>query len=316
MKTKILLINLLVMAFGTSTSVFSQDIIFLKTGEEIKSIVNEIDLNVIRFKKVENLKGPVYTLEKSKIFMIKYDNGTKDVFNDPAEAKKETPVIVTPPKVEVPKTVPEQSVPKPNTVASTAITDIDGNLYKTVTIGTQVWMAENLKTTHYRNGDPIPNVSDGAAWVKLTTGALCNPDNDAGNAVIYGKLYNWYAVNDNRNIAPTGWHIPSDIEWSTLTTYLGGESVSGSKLKEAGTSHWQISNTGATNETGFTSIPGGFRDREGNWGGIGWSGSFWTATERDATNAWRRQMDKTSLAVDKNNDMKYDGSSVRCVKDL
>ncbi len=319
MKAKALLISLFVLAFGTSTKVFSQDIIVLKTGDEIKSIVSEVDLGVIRFKKMENLKGPIYTLEKSKIFMIKYDNGTKDVFSDPAEQKKEAPTVAALPKVEVPKTVQDQTPPvKQNTPAlniSAPVTDADGNAYKTVTIGTQVWMAENLRVTHYRNGDLIPSVSDGAAWVKLTTGALCNTDNDANNTVTYGKLYNWFAVTDSRNIAPVGWHVPSDAEWTTLMTYLGGESGAGSKLKEAGTTHWQITNTGATNETGFMALPAGFRDREGNWGGIGWSGSFWSATERDSGSAWRRQLDKTSIAVDKNSDMKHAGSSVRCIKD-
>jgi uncharacterized protein (TIGR02145 family) len=229
--------------------------------------------------------------------------------------------VVAPAKVEVPKTVQEQSAPiKPNnqisnTIAPGSITDIDGNIYKTVTIGNQVWMAENLRTTRYRNGDPIPYIADGAAWVKLTAGAYCNVDNNDNNSALYGKLYNWYAVTDNRNMAPTGWHVPSDAEWTTLTTYLGGESGAGSKLKETGTSHWQISNTGATNETGFTALPAGFRDREGNWGGLGWSGSFWSTTERDSGSSWRRQMDKTSLAVDKNSDMKFNGSSVRCIKD-
>src|SRR5665648_943598 len=109
---------------------------------------------------------------------------------------------------------------------SGTVTDIDGNVYKTVTIGTQVWMAENLKTTKYRNGDPIPNITDATAWTNLTTGAYCNNNNDANYATTYGRLYNWYAVNDIRNIAPAGWHIPTKAEWTTLTTYLGGQGLS------------------------------------------------------------------------------------------
>jgi uncharacterized protein (TIGR02145 family) len=142
-------------------------------------------------------------------------------------------------------------------VETNTVTDIDGNIYHTVTIGTQVWMVENLKTTKYRNGDPIPNVT-GNAWAALTTGAYCWYNNDAATyKATYGALYNWYAVADSRNIAPTGWHVPTDAEWTTLTTFLGGESVAGGKLKETGTNHWTSPNTGATNETGFTALPGG-----------------------------------------------------------
>ena len=140
-----------------------------------------------------------------------------------------------------------------------AVTDIDGNVYQTVTIGTQVWMAENLKVIHYRNGDAIPNVTDSTEWSNLTTGAYCNYDNDANNATTYGRLYNWYAVNDSRNIAPTGWRVPTEDEWTILSVYLGGRTVAGGKLKETGTTHWISPNTGATNETGFTALPGGIR---------------------------------------------------------
>ncbi len=294
-----------------STNVFSQDIIVLKTGDEIKAIVNEVDLDVIRFKKVENIKGPIYTLEKSKLFMIRYENGYKDIFSDTPEVKKETAVSVSLPRVETPKTTPIQS-----SGSSTSVTDIDGNTYKIVTIGTQVWMAENLKTTRYRNGDPIPNVSDGASWIKLTTGALCNCDNDANNSTSYGRLYNWHAVSDSRNIAPLGWHIPTDAEWSTLATYLGGEGIAGGKLKEAGTTHWQTPNSGANNETGFAALPAGYRDREGNWGGIGWGGFFWSSSERDAVSSWRRQIEKSSGILERSSDMKTGGNAIRCVKDL
>src|SRR5665647_3709784 len=113
---------------------------------------------------------------------------------------------------------------------SGTVTDIDGNVYHTVTIGTQVWMVENLKTTKYRNGDPIPNVTDNIAWGALTTGAYCNYNNDTNNSITYGRLYNWYAAN-NRNIAPSGWHVPTVAEWTILITYVGGKSVGGDKLK-------------------------------------------------------------------------------------
>jgi hypothetical protein len=118
-----------------------------------------------------------------------------------------------------------------------AVVDIDGNAYHTVTIGNQVWMVENLKVTHYRNGDAIPNVTDGTAWLDLTTGAYCEYDNDVNNVATYGRLYNWYSVNDSRNIAPAGCHVPSDDDWQTLVDYLGGDAVAGGKMKEIGSTH-------------------------------------------------------------------------------
>src|ERR1035437_4904310 len=127
-----------------------------------------------------------------------------------------------------------------------------------VTICTQSWMLKNLDVSTYRNGDLIPEVTDGSAWSALTAGAWCWYNNDsATNASTYGKLYNWYAVNDPRGLAPTGWHVPSDAEWTTLSTCLGGNAVAGGAMKETGTTHWTSPNTGATNSSGFTGLPGG-----------------------------------------------------------
>ena len=141
------------------------------------------------------------------------------------------------------------------------LTDQDGNVYKTIVIGNQTWMAENLRTTKYRDGSPIPNVTEITAWGNLTTGAYCNYNNttSADTIATYGRLYNWYAAIDSRNIAPTGWHVPNDAEWETLIYYLGGYSVVGGKMKETGTTHWISPNTGATNESGFTALPSGLR---------------------------------------------------------
>jgi uncharacterized protein (TIGR02145 family) len=138
------------------------------------------------------------------------------------------------------------------------VKDFEGNVYKTITIGTQTWMADNLRTTKYRNGDAIPEVTDSSAWINLITGAYCNYNNTRNNDTIvsYGRFYNLYAVTDNRNICPTGWHVSTDAEWTTLTDYLGGASVAGDKLKEKGTTHWESPNAGATNEIGFTALPG------------------------------------------------------------
>ncbi len=195
------------------------------------------------------------------------------------------------------------------------VTDIDGNVYKTITIGKQIWMVENLKVTHYRNGEIIPNVTKDTAWLNLTTGAFCNFNNDTTYALIYGHLYNWYSVNDNRNIAPKGWHIPSDNEWKTLTDYLGGDSISGSKLKEIGISHWLTPNKGATNETGFTALPGGCVAFNGVFAGIGFNGQWWSSTENSINTAKYRLMSFRNILVYRDNINKKLGFSIRCLKD-
>ena len=191
--------------------------------------------------------------------------------------------------------------------------DIDGNSYNAVTIGTQVWMVENLKVTKYRNGDDILNVTDVAIWAALTEGGYCNLSNDVNQADVYGRLYNWYAVHDSRNIAPTGWHVATDAEWTTLSTYLGGQSVAGGKLKEKGIAHWCNPNIGATNESGFTALPGGARgDDFLSYCGYGF---WWTATEAEATTAFNRVIFDNETGVNRVSKKKVGGSSVRCVKD-
>ncbi len=196
------------------------------------------------------------------------------------------------------------------------ITDIDGNVYNTVTIGTQTWMAENLKVTKYRNGDAIPNVTNGNEWLNLTTGAYCDYENAASNSVVYGKLYNWYAVADSRNIAPTGWHVASDDEWTTLTTFLGGVTVAGGKLKEKGTAHWISPNEGATNETGFTALPAGYRMNDGEiFYHLSSHAYFWSFTEDNGSDAWYRYLNSSYSNVYRYNYDKSGGFSVRCIKD-
>lgn len=196
------------------------------------------------------------------------------------------------------------------------VTDVDGNVYDTVTIGAQIWMKENLKTTHYRNGDPIPNVTDNTAWSTLTSGAYANYNNDAANVATYGRLYNWFAVKDARNIAPAGWHVPTDAELNTLIAYLGGVSVAGGKLKEAGTVHWASPNTGATNSSGFTALPGGYRLFNGVFGGITTYAYIWSSVEYNADNAWGGGVYNTSAGVLSGSFYsKTDGYVVRCVKD-
>ncbi|HER00571.1 MAG TPA: hypothetical protein ENO22_14635 [candidate division Zixibacteria bacterium] len=158
------------------------------------------------------------------------------------------------------------------------VTDYDGNFYRTVLIGDQCWMMDNLKVTHYRNGDTIPNVTDAGEWHDFATGAFCEFNNDPVNVDTYGRLYNWYAVTDGRNIAPEGWHVATLEEWQTLAMYLGGDAVAGGKLKVAGTAFWMSPNTGATNESGFTALPGGYRDGYGGFVATGTQARFWTST--------------------------------------
>lgn len=186
-----------------------------------------------------------------------------------------------------------------------------------VTICTQVWMLKNLEVTAYRNGDPIPQVTDQATWAGLTTGAWCYYSNNSANGPVYGKLYNWYAVNDPRGLAPAGWHVPSDAEWATIETCLGGASVAGGAMKEAGTTHWTTPNTGATNSSGFTGLPGGGRYGSGTFGDVGGLGFWWSSTEASPTDAWSRYLSYGNGSINRNGSGsgKKDGFSVRCLKD-
>ena len=184
-----------------------------------------------------------------------------------------------------------------------------------VTICTQVWMLKNLDVSTYRNGDLIPKVTDPTAWSILTTGAWCWYNNDsATNASTYGKLYNWYAVNDPRGLAPTGWHVPSDAEWNTLSTCLGGYAVAGGPMKEIGTTHWTPPNTGATNSSGFTGLPGGTRNND-TFNGVGSYGAWWSSTEFSTGVAWASLLYYANGIFGRANASKRFGFSVRCLRD-
>jgi uncharacterized protein (TIGR02145 family) len=197
----------------------------------------------------------------------------------------------------------------------TPLTDIDGNNYKTVKIGTQEWMAENLKTTKYNDGTAIPLVTVVASWQLLTTPGYCWYNNDSVvNKATYGALYNWYTVNTSKQLCPTGWHVPTDAEWTILTTFLISESVAGGKLKETGTTHWLSPNTGATNESGFTALPGGYRTNIGAFNLIGNYGYWWSTTQYNADNAWFRNTYYNLNSVARTYLGKGYGFSVRCVK--
>jgi uncharacterized protein (TIGR02145 family) len=195
-----------------------------------------------------------------------------------------------------------------------ACIDYDNNNYTIVQIDEQFWMAENLKTTRFSNGDEIPEVTDGAQWHNLTTGAYCYFNNDPGNAIIYGCLYNWHAAIDNRNPCPANWHVPADDEWITLTSHLGGEAVAGGKMKETGIEHWFSPNAGATNASGFTVIAAGNR-AFGNFDAMGYGGSFWSTTAIDGVFAWGRDIFYYNTVANRHGTDKKNGLSIRCVKD-
>lgn len=185
----------------------------------------------------------------------------------------------------------------------------DGNVYQTVLIGKQCWMKENLRYSY------LPTESSNSAWIALTTPAFCWYNNNSSNANPYGALYNWYAVNTG-TLCPTGWHVPGDAEWDTLNNYLGGISLSGGALKEAGTSHWQTPNTGATNTSGFTAIPTGYRNRMyGYFDLINKLVYYWSSDEIDTGTAWVMRLEYNHAATIEEVGYKNGGASVRCIKD-
>lgn len=205
------------------------------------------------------------------------------------------------------------------------ITDSDGNEYRTVTIGNQEWMAENLRTSRFGDGSEISMVNNQVTWLNANYGAWCWYDTINTDDVPYGKLYNWYAVNDTRGVCPTGWHVPTDAEWTTLIDYLdpvavnpdaeGTQStVAGGKMKEAGIIHWRSPNTGATNESGFTGLPGGGFDPEDTFDGKSSYAYWWSATGI-GNDAWTRQLSHWTSSAVRSTFPKHQGLPVRCLKD-
>lgn len=211
-------------------------------------------------------------------------------------------------------------------VNAQVITDIDGNIYNTVGIGTQLWMKENLKTTRYRDGTSIPNITSSSIWGNLDSGAYCNYNNDSLNSAIYGKLYNWYAATDSNEICPTGWHVPTDYDWNKLIIFLdpnadtsttSAQSLNvGGKLKETDTTHWSSPNTGATNSTGFTALPGGYRMIIGSYDWISYHTYWWSSTELNINRAWYRSLDYNNNSISRFDHWKNNGFSIRCICDL
>jgi uncharacterized protein (TIGR02145 family) len=196
-----------------------------------------------------------------------------------------------------------------------------------VTIGSQIWAGCNLNLATYRDGTIIPQVTGTTEWSGLTTGAWCYSYNNSSNGPIYGKLYNWYAVMGiydesslldpllRKQLAPSGYHIPSDPEWSTLTTYLGGESVAGGKMKQANNCYWSPPNTNATNSSLFTALPSGYREYNGLFSGLGSNSTFWSSTESSAGNSWIRFLFYINDDAYRGPDEWATGLAVRCIKD-
>ncbi len=214
------------------------------------------------------------------------------------------------------------------TIDTTLLTDIDGHSYPTVKICNQTWTAKNLDVSRYRNGDIIPQVTDSTQWANLTTGAWCWYNNDSATyGSVYGRLYNWYAVNDPRGLAPLGWHVSSNSDWNSMIKCLDNSAdttcyeciqstLMGGKLKDTGTRYWIAPNIGATNSSQFTALPGGFRNINTLlFTVIGEYGEFWTSTPVDQSYAWPRVIHNSTTNISKNTRLKGNGFSVRLLKD-
>jgi uncharacterized protein (TIGR02145 family) len=201
------------------------------------------------------------------------------------------------------------------------VKDIDGNTYKTVNIGSQTWMAENLKVSKYNDGTEIPNITNGTEWSNLTTSAWCNYNNSDSIGKIYGKLYNWYTINTNgnKNVCPTGWHIPKDSEWVNLTQLLGGFLIASGKMKEIGTTNWLFPNSESTNSSLFSGIPSGYRSNyNGEFYGIN-SVTLWLSSTNypisTLDNIWGHGLNYANGVEARGPYPKKNGFSIRCIKD-
>ena len=209
-------------------------------------------------------------------------------------------------------------------VCPSTVVDIDGNIYNTVLIGNQCWMKENLKTLHYRNGTSIPNIVSPAQWPNFL-GACADYNDDSSSASVYGRLYNGYAVANTQGLCPVGWHVPDDSEWNILVKVIDANSdtsciscvqsiIAGGALKEIGLAHWAMPNTGASNTSTFTGLPGGYRYDFGGYSGIGEYGFWWTSSQSSITDAYKRYLNYSDTNFIRSASIKYFGFSVRCLK--
>ena len=202
------------------------------------------------------------------------------------------------------------SMSSPDGIISGEVSDIDGNIYKTEKIGKQWWMTENLKVTRFSNGDSIRIISNNNEWSKLRSAGYCNYGDDTSNVAVFGRLYNWYAVNDNRNLAPEGWHVASDEDWQQLEMYFGMPHSQADSIGFRGSDE-----AAKLKESAFAVIPSGFREPDGDFAQIGTFAYWWSSTEFCTLNAWLRGMSINYGKISRNFDSKIQGFSVRCVKD-
>jgi uncharacterized protein (TIGR02145 family) len=189
------------------------------------------------------------------------------------------------------------------------VSDLDGNAYKSVILGKQEWMMDNLKVTKYRNGNPIPHIQDSTVWNAWNNGAYVFYKNDTK----HGVLYNWLAVMDSRGLCPLGWHVPSSIEWDTLAKFLGGNEVAGGKMKAR--LHWETPNEAATNASSFHALPKGMYGVNGSFNNIGKNAYWWSSNDNDQISAWGREIGYNESGLYAGHGDKHDGLSVRCLKD-
>ena len=290
----------------------------LGSGEGLEQLANGRNLYLNVFKKINQpgfVPDGILIYDFRSSIDVDAHKLTKEVINSFTKTAVFKEIIFTKPTVTpVDKKKPVVSKPsKPTGNPSTQAT------FKNVKIGKQIWMVKNLDVSTYRNGDPIPNITDNTAWSKLTTGAWCYYKNDSATyAATYGKLYNWYAVNDPRGLAPAGWHVPSDDEWTNLENYLNVEVV-GYKMKEKGIFHWEAPNPRATNSSGFTGLPGGSRHIDGTFDYIGIQGNWWSSMNETNTSGGAYRY-KLSSSIGYEGFLERDlhvlrlGYSVRCVK--
>ncbi|MFC1555925.1 fibrobacter succinogenes major paralogous domain-containing protein [candidate division KSB1 bacterium] len=200
-------------------------------------------------------------------------------------------------------------------ILKSTVTDFDGNIYQTVKIGTQVWMVENLKVTHYRDGTPIPNIYDNDQWPHAINGAYCMVNNDSAEyKEAFGLLYNFYAVSNNHMLAPEGWHIPTKEECMKLIIFLGGKDVAGGKIKDNSTLLWISEDAHATNSSGFSGLPAGGRGKFGSAGEVGFYATWWSSTSSDSLYAWHWGLYPDKDGIRSNPGHKASGFSVRCIR--
>jgi uncharacterized protein (TIGR02145 family) len=258
------------------------------------------------------IQGVIWN-DTGKIEVTKFNDLVKHIkrlLGEPPKTKSAKPEVKTSKaKKDEPRTTVSESQPQKKE---------EPTEFDSVKIGNQIWMKENLDVDRFRNGDTISEIKSESEWQKAGENkqpAWCYYENDSANGKIFGKLYNWYAVNDARGLAPKGWHIPSDEEWTTLTDYLGGDDATGGKMKSTGTQYWNSPNKGATNESGFSGLPGGFRYDDGGFFYIGSYGYWWGSSEGITGSAWYRNLYFDGSDVYRYYYVKDYGFSVRCLRD-